>query len=77
MTKSYKELAKAKVAENKNIVISKNESKGGYTIAQQLLVTDNNASIPIFLKGAIQINELEGLYELRDAINAAIQKEDR
>lgn len=69
----FKKLASAQVQENKKIIISEC-SKGGYTLAQQLTTTDNGKKLNVYLKGAIPINDLQGLYNLRDAINLAIGK---
>jgi hypothetical protein len=71
----YKQLAKAKVSVNRNIVISEC-SKGGYTLAQQLDVNEKNATMNVFLKGAFHIDDVEGLIELRDAINLVISQQD-
>lgn len=69
----YDVLTHAKVTPSRNVVISAC-SKGGYTIAQQLLANegeDGRATV-VFLKGAIHVDSLEGLYNLRDALNVAI-----
>jgi len=41
---SYRELSKAEVSESRNIVIS-DCSKGGYTIAQQLVAREENDKV--------------------------------
>lgn len=69
----YSEISSAKVTENRSIVIS-DCSRGGFTIAQRMDVTENNHTNKIYLKGAFHINDVHGLYELRDACNLAIQK---
>lgn len=70
---SYRELSKAEVSESRNIVIS-DCSKGGYTIAQQLVAREeNNKVTTVFMKGAFHVDNIHGLYNLRDAINLAIQ----
>lgn len=72
----YKELSKAKVSESRNIIISEC-SKGGFTVAQQVEVKGDkktDQTIMVFLKGAFHIDELNGLYNLRDCINLAIEK---
>ena len=75
MTKvlDYNELAKAKVQEKRNIVISEVKD-GGFTIAQQLEVEEGNRITNVFLKNAFHIDEEQGLYNLRDALNVAIAK---
>lgn len=70
---SYTELSKAKVTDSRNIVISAC-SKGGFTIAQQLVTVESDDKTTLtFLKGAFHVDELKGLYELRDAVNLAIK----
>ena len=65
----YTELSNAEITENRNIVISEC-SKGGFTVAQQLKADDAK----VFMKGALHIDNLEGLYNLRNALNVAIDK---
>lgn len=69
---NYSEISKAKISESRNVVIS-NCSKGGYTVAQQLIVKENDKSTTVFMKGAFHVDSIEGLYELRDALNLAIE----
>lgn len=68
----YNELAKARVSESRNVVIS-DCSKGGFTVAQQLEVKEGEKTTSVFLKGAIHIDDIDGLYNFRDAINLAIK----
>ena len=69
----YTELSKAKVTESRNIVVSAC-SKGGFTIAQQLEVKeDGGKNTNVFLKGAFHVEDIHGLYNLRDAVNLAIK----
>lgn len=68
----YSELSRAKVAESRNVVVS-SCSKGGFTVAQQLIAKENDKITSVFLKGAFHIDDVEGLYNLRDAINVAIK----
>lgn len=65
----YAELSNAEITENRNIVISEC-SKGGFTVAQQLKADGTK----VFMKGALHIDDLEGLYNLRNALNVAIDK---
>lgn len=67
----YKELARADVSSSRCAIISEC-SKGGFTIAQQMMVKENDKSIAMFLKGALRVEGLDELYHLRDAINFAI-----
>lgn len=67
----FTELARAKVSDSRDVVISKTQS-GTVLMAQQLKVSEGKSVHNIFLKGAIEVQSLEGLYELRDAVNMAI-----
>lgn len=68
----YRELSRAKVTDSRNIIIS-NCSKGGFTIAQQLEAKENDKITSVFMKGAFHVEDIHGLYNLRDAINLAIK----
>lgn len=69
----YNEISNAKVTDTRSIVIS-SCSKGGFTIAQRMDVKEGERTTPVFMKGAFHVDNLECLYNLRDAINLAIQK---
>lgn len=68
----YHELSRAKITDSRNIVIS-SCSKGGFTIAQQLEAKENDKIISVFMKGAFHVEDIHGLYNLRDAVNLAIK----
>ena len=68
----YTELSRAKVTDSRNIVVSCC-SKGGFTIAQQLEAKENEKTTSVFLKGAFHVDDIHGLYNIRDAINLAIK----
>ena len=68
----YHELSRAKVTDSRNIVIS-SCSKGGFTIAQQLEAKENDKTTSVFMKGAFHVEDIHGLYNLRDAVNLAIE----
>lgn len=68
----YNEISRAKVTDSRNIIISKC-SKGGFTVAQQLEAKENDKVMLVFLKGAFHVEDIHGLYNLRDAINLAIK----
>lgn len=72
----YKELAKAKISESRNVVIS-NCSKGGFTVAQQLEAKESERTTSVFLKGAFHIEDIQALYNLRDACNYAIEEYEK
>lgn len=67
----YREIARAKVTNSRNIVISAC-SKGGFTIAQQLEANEGDKTTAVFLKGAFHVEDIHGLYNIRDAINLAL-----
>lgn len=68
----YCELSRAKVTDSRNIVVS-SCSKGGFTIAQQLEAKENDKTTSVFMKGAFHVEDIHGLYNLRDAVNLAIK----
>lgn len=69
----YTAIAAAKITDTRSIVISEC-SKGGYTLAQKMeVLEDNGKRTQVFLKGAMHINDIQGLYNLRDSINLAIK----
>lgn len=70
----YNKLSSAQIEENKKLVISEYNNKRGYTIAQQICTKDNGKKLNVYLKGAIRIKDVSGLYNLRDALNVAIGK---
>lgn len=67
----YKELSSGKINENKSLVISEC-SKGGFTLGQKLTAEDNDKKIFVFLKGAIHIDDIDGLINVRNAFDDAI-----
>lgn len=69
----YTEISSAKVTENRCIVIS-DCSRGGYTVAQRMEVAEDGHINKIYMKGAFHINDINGLYNLRDACNLAINQ---
>lgn len=69
----YTELAKAKVSDSRNVIVS-SCSKGGFTIAQQLEAKENDKTTSVFMKGAFHVEDTQGLYNLRDSLNLAIAK---
>lgn len=70
----YTEIARAAVTGTRNVVIS-HCSKGGYTIAQQLVANEGaGRDTTVYLKGAFHVDDIHGLYNLRDALNVAIHQ---
>ena len=79
MRNKFIELAKAKIQDKRNIVISKVNDEDtsmelGYTVAQQIEVQEGNKITSLYMKNAVHIDNIEGLYNLRDALNVAISK---
>lgn len=73
----YNEISRAAITDTRDIIIS-DCSRGGFTIAQQVVAMEGDRAIPVFMKGAFRIDDLQGLYNLRDSLNWAIQTvEDR
>ena len=68
----YNEMSRAEVSNSRNVVISEC-SRGGFTIAQQLEIQEGSKTTTVFLKGAVHVDDVNGLLNLRDAINAAIE----
>lgn len=70
----YEEISRASVTPTRNIVVS-SCSKGGFTIAQQLVAKEHDGKdTVVYLKGAFHVDDVHGLYNLRDAINVAIHR---
>jgi len=71
----YTQLSSATIKETRKLVVS-SCSKGGFTLAQQMVIKEGKKKINMFLKGAIHIDGIDGLYNLRDALNLAIEKSE-
>lgn len=69
----FKELARARIKDKRYAVISTNNVNKGITIAQQLVIPEESGMLKVFIKGSIHLDGLEGLYNLRDAINMALE----
>jgi hypothetical protein len=73
----YSELSVARIGKYKEAVISRcyqNDSEAGYTLAQRVEFAQDNKRLKVFLKGSIHIQDLDALYNLRDAVNQAIDE---
>lgn len=72
---SYRTLASAQVTNTKRLVIS-SCSKGGFTIAQQVVVKDpdEGSEMTMFMRGAIHVKDLNALAEVAEAFEEAIKK---
>ena len=74
---SFTEISNAKISEKRDAVISR-LNDGSYTIGQRLkFEEEGKGSVSVFLKGALHASNLEGLQNLRDAINLAIKLETK
>ena len=74
---TYNPLAQIKLNENKYLVISECIKDGisyGYTIGQKVIAKDGNNNIDIFLKGTIQISNIDILKEIHSKIGECIEK---
>lgn len=69
----YQELSSAQIQTQRSLVIS-SCSKGGFTLAQRIIVDEGNKKTNLFLKNAIHVESADGLYNLRDALNDAIER---
>lgn len=70
----FKELSKARIQDSRNIVISKMAGSDSFTLAQQLVVVEGNKQTTMFMKGAIHIDGVKALHDLRNALNEALDK---
>lgn len=79
----YLELSNAQIADKRRLVISEcvkenqdtNENiQCGFTLAQQIEVEEGKRMTRVFLKNGIHVASIDELYNLRDAINDAINK---
>lgn len=71
------ELSRARIQPTRIAVISKatGECENKYTLGQSVTIEEGKRSTSFFVKGGIQIRDLEELESLRDAIVEAIKKE--
>ena len=69
----YNELASAPIQDKRDIVISE-FSSGGYTLAQRLNVEEGGKKTSVYIKNSIHIDTVDGLINLRDALNMALDK---
>ena len=71
--RKYTELASATIDDGVEIVISRFMDEG-FTLAKKVCVVEGKRKVDMFMKNAIQVNNIDGLYNLRDAINMSINK---
>lgn len=70
---TYTEIAKTKISDTRNLIISAC-SKGGFTLAQQLEITEGkNKTTTVFMKGAIHIDSIDAISNVIDMLEDAIE----
>lgn len=74
----YLELAKARIKQQRNVVISKTiDSENnflGYSITEQLVTNEGERETKVFLRNGLGILNREGLEQLRNAIDETLEK---
>ena len=73
----YNELSNARIQQSREMVISecvKNKEHSGFTMSQRVEVQEGSHTTKVFLKNAIHVASIDELYNVRDAINEAIEK---
>ena len=70
---SYDEVARVKMSNTRDVVISKC-SKGGYTIAQKILIDKDEKPTSIFFFFSIKVNDIDGIKVIKETIDMAIKK---
>lgn len=70
----FTEISSARIQETRDLVISK-RNKGGYTLAQRILVEEGKKTTTMYLKGAIHVDNIDGIQNLRDALNVVLEQE--
>lgn len=67
----YNQLSTANIQDKRDLVISEC-SKGGYTIAQRIGVDEGKKTTYVYMKGAIHVDSIDGIQNLRDALNVVL-----
>ena len=75
---NYTELAKARIKEKRNVVISEAQNLEGetlgYTVAEQLVTEEEGKERKVFLRGGLGIMSEDGLRNLKVAVDEALKK---
>lgn len=75
---TYKEIAKRRIKDKRNVVISEafdeEGSLVGYSIAEQLVTEEEGKETKVFLRGGLGIVSGDGLMEMKRAIDTACTK---
>lgn len=74
-SKTFTELGRTKINDNRILVVSRNNELGGYTMAQQITVNEDKHTMSIFIKGAVHVGDLDGLMNLKHCIDEIVEKE--
>lgn len=72
----YTELSSANIQDKRDLVISE-YSRGGFTLAQRLIVEEGNKKTGMYMKNSIHVDNVDNLINLRDALNIAIEKVEK
>ena len=71
----FTEISSARIQDTRDLVISK-RNKGGYPIAQRILVEAGKKTTTMYLKNAIHVDTIEGIQNLRDALNVVLAEKN-
>ena len=71
----FSEISCAKIQDKRELVISK-RNRGGYTLAQRVLIEEGKKVTGVYLKNAFHIDDIEGIQNLRDALNVVLAQEE-
>lgn len=71
----FKEIASAKIQDKRELVISE-RYKGGFTLAQRIVVEEGKKTTTMYLKNAIHIDTIDGVQNLRDALNLVLAQNE-
>lgn len=77
---NYEELSKRKIKPSRNVVVSRT-FKGnqfiGYSVSEQAVVSEGSEDeTKVFLKNGMGIMDMNGLMELKSAVEEAIYREE-
>lgn len=75
LKKRYEELAKARIKDTRKAIISRINDGEGYKIVELAEFTEGDRKQAMILKGGIEIDSLENLAKLRDALDCVIKQE--
>ena len=74
----YNQLSKAEIKNNRNVVISEamipESHTLGYAVSEQIVIHEGEKETTMFLKNGLGIISKEGLMNLRNAIDKALEQ---